>query len=147
MGKTTITFRLETGKRVRLDAIAATSGRDRSDVLNEAIDAYLDTYRWQVEHIKKGLKQAKSGRFASARKVARALKGKASHPRRASSKRAGETVGQSMAENAEDLRAFHERAAEPDLPFEAVLERLRRRSNFPRLIAGSSRSKTARPRR
>lgn len=130
MGKTTITFRLDTVKREALDNITAVSGRGRSDVLNEAIDAYLDAHRWQIEHIKKGLRQAKSGQFASERGVARALKAKASKTSRASSELANQAVRQSSAEDREDVRTFQERAAEPNLAFEAVLKRLKRRGRM-----------------
>jgi RHH-type rel operon transcriptional repressor/antitoxin RelB len=73
MGRTTITVRLDSEKREALDAIAEVADRDRSYILNEAIDAYLDTHRWQAEHIRKGLRQARTGRFASAREVKKAL--------------------------------------------------------------------------
>ena len=73
MEKTTITFRLDVDKREALDAIAEVADRDRSYVLNEAIDAYLDAHQWQIEHIKKGLRQAQAGQFASDKEVARAL--------------------------------------------------------------------------
>lgn len=73
MGKTTITFRLDTDKKEVLDAIAEVTNRDRSYVLNEAIDAYLGAHQWQIEHIKKGLRQAQAGQFASDREVARAF--------------------------------------------------------------------------
>lgn len=73
MGKTTITFRLDTNKREALDAIADVTDRDRSHVLNEAIDAYLDAHQWQIEHIKKGLRQAQAGQFASDKEVAGAF--------------------------------------------------------------------------
>jgi len=73
MGKTTITFRLDAGKREALDAIAEVADRDRSYVLNEAIDAYLDAHQWQIEHIKKGLRQAQAGQFASEKEVAKAF--------------------------------------------------------------------------
>ena len=73
MGKTTITFRLDADKREALDAIAEVADRDRSYVLNEAIDAYLDVHHWQIEHIKKGLRQAEAGQFAAEKEVARAF--------------------------------------------------------------------------
>ena len=47
--------------------------RDRSYILNEAITAYLDAHEWQIEHIKKGLRQADAGKFASQKEVARAM--------------------------------------------------------------------------
>ncbi len=64
---------MDTEKRQTLDAIAEISDRDRSYVLNEAIDAYLEARAWQIAHIKKGLKQAEAGQFASSREVARAF--------------------------------------------------------------------------
>ncbi|MBI1941615.1 MAG: CopG family transcriptional regulator [Acidobacteria bacterium] len=73
MGKTAITFRLDTDKREALDAIAEVTDRDRSHVLNEAIDAYLDAHQWQIEHIKKGLRQAQAGQFATEKAVAKAF--------------------------------------------------------------------------
>ena len=73
MGKTTITFRLDTDKREALDAIAEVADRDRSYLLNEAIDAYLDAHQWQIEHIKKGLRQAEARQFATEKEVAKAF--------------------------------------------------------------------------
>ncbi|MFB3924234.1 MAG: CopG family ribbon-helix-helix protein [Terriglobia bacterium] len=73
MGKTTITFRLDTDKREALDSIAEVTDRDRSYVLNEAIDAYLDAHQWQVAHIEKGLRQAQAGQFATDKEVAKAF--------------------------------------------------------------------------
>lgn len=69
MGKSTITFRLDTVKREALDTIADINDRDRSYILNEAIDTYLDLHKWQAEHIKKSLRQAQAGQFASEREV------------------------------------------------------------------------------
>jgi predicted transcriptional regulator len=73
MGKTTVTFRLNADKREALDAIAEVADRDRSYILNEAIDAYLDAHQWQIAHIKKGLRQAEAGQFATEKEVARAF--------------------------------------------------------------------------
>ncbi|MEK7144556.1 MAG: CopG family transcriptional regulator [Patescibacteria group bacterium] len=73
--KDTVTFRIPTQKRTELDRVADGLLRDRSFVLNEAVDAYLDTKRWQIAHVEGGLKDAKAGRFASARDVERAYKG------------------------------------------------------------------------
>lgn len=73
MPKSTITLRVEDEKRQALDSLARTMDRDRSYVLNQAIDAYLDLHAWQIEHIKKGLRQAESGRFASDLEVKKAF--------------------------------------------------------------------------
>ena len=70
----TISFRLPNKKKDALDAIATALDRDRSYVLNEAVDAYLEVHRWQIEHIKAGLRQAAAGKFATKAEVAAAFK-------------------------------------------------------------------------
>ena len=51
MAKETVTFRIEPATRESLDAIAAATNQDRSGVINEALNAYVDLYQWQVDHI------------------------------------------------------------------------------------------------
>ena len=58
--------------------------------------------------------------------VHRALRLKAAETDRSLSDLVNEAVRYSLAEDAEDLAAFDERAAEPNLPFEAVVKELRR---------------------
>lgn len=69
MIKSTITFRLDASKKKALDHIAKGIERDRSYILNEAIDTYLEIHQWQLGHIRKGLHQANSGHFASESEV------------------------------------------------------------------------------
>lgn len=76
MKQASVSFRVGAEKIELLDAIAEALDRDRSYVINEAISAYLEIYRWQIEHIKEGLRQAEAEEFASEREVARVLKGK-----------------------------------------------------------------------
>ena len=59
----TITFRTGDDQRKQLDNIAVSMDRDRSYVINQAIANYLEVYRWQVEHIEEGLRQAERGEF------------------------------------------------------------------------------------
>lgn len=73
MRKSTLTVRVETKKKNALDLLARRMDRDRSYLLNEAIDSYLELHEWQVEHIKKGLKQAEKGEFAKQKDVSRAF--------------------------------------------------------------------------
>jgi predicted transcriptional regulator len=61
--KVTLTFRTDVETRDALDKIAKSMDRDRSYVVKEAVAQYLTTQEWQVEHIKKGLEQAKAGIF------------------------------------------------------------------------------------
>jgi predicted transcriptional regulator len=65
MKRERISFRLESGKREALDAVAFALDRDRSYIINQAIKAYLDVQRWQVNHIHDGLRQADAGEFAT----------------------------------------------------------------------------------
>ncbi len=62
---TTISFRTITEKKDELDKVAESLDRDRSWVINRAIDNFLDLQRWQAEQIDKGLKDLESGRFIS----------------------------------------------------------------------------------
>jgi RHH-type rel operon transcriptional repressor/antitoxin RelB len=64
---------LDVKKREALDALAQAQDRDRTYVLNEAIDAYLEVHQWQIEHIKEGIRQADAGQFGSDAAVATAF--------------------------------------------------------------------------
>ena len=59
--KKTISFRLEPEKVAALDKLAKAQTRDRTFLLSEAVDAYLDVQCWQIEHITEGLRQADAG--------------------------------------------------------------------------------------
>ncbi len=69
MSKENITFRLESDKRVILDTIAAGLDRDRTYVLNEAVDLYLEVYQWQIAEIKAGVAEAEAGDYATEEEV------------------------------------------------------------------------------
>lgn len=75
MKRTNISFRTRASQIKVLDTLAASLDRDRSYVLNEALTAYVELYRWQMEHIKEGLRQADAGEFAPDEDIDRALKG------------------------------------------------------------------------
>lgn len=70
MPKLTVTFRMDSDKTEALDAIALAADRDRSYVLNEAVDHYLALRRWQIGHIQAGEAQAEQGQFVSPAEVA-----------------------------------------------------------------------------
>jgi len=61
--KQTITFRTKAETRDRLDQVAEALDRDRSYILNQAIETYLEIYNWQIAHIEEGQRQAKNGEF------------------------------------------------------------------------------------
>lgn len=73
MARDVVTVRLDAEKRAALDALASATDRDRSYLINEAIDAYLDVHRWQIAHIGKGVRQAEAGDFATDEEVAAAF--------------------------------------------------------------------------
>ena len=73
MAKSTITVRISDEKRAALDAISSSVDRDRSYVVNDALDAFISTHRWQVEHIQEGLREAGRGEFVSAAKAKKVI--------------------------------------------------------------------------
>lgn len=60
----------------------------------------------------------------------RALRLKAAETDRSLSELVNDAVRRSLAEDAEDLAAFEERAGEPNLPFEDVLKDLKKRGRI-----------------
>ncbi|MEI6445212.1 MAG: CopG family transcriptional regulator [Nostocales cyanobacterium ELA583] len=69
MSKENITFRIDSSKKVAIDALAQGINRNRSYILNEAVNAYLEMYQWQIEEIQKGIAEADAGDFASDEEV------------------------------------------------------------------------------
>ena len=59
----TISFRMEQKKVNALDAIAARTQRDRTYLLNEAVDAYLDLAEYHQQLVAAGIKDAQEGRY------------------------------------------------------------------------------------
>lgn len=69
MPREIMTVRVDPRTRQALDGIAAALDRDRSYVVNEALEAYIDVHQWQIDHIQQGLREAKAGQFASEAQV------------------------------------------------------------------------------
>jgi predicted transcriptional regulator len=69
MDKHTVSFRIDADKINALDTLAEALDRDRSHLLNEAVAAYLEAQRWQVEQIEKSLRQADEGKLVPHAKV------------------------------------------------------------------------------
>ncbi len=53
-----LAFRLELAKKMLLDEVAQKKDRDRSYILNEALDLYLEHWAWETRHIQKALERA-----------------------------------------------------------------------------------------
>ena len=70
MSKESITFRLDAEKRAALDSIAASLDRDRSFVLNAAIETYIEIHQWEIGGIRKAQAEARVGDFATEDEVA-----------------------------------------------------------------------------
>jgi predicted transcriptional regulator len=60
---TTISFRIEEAKRDELDEVAKFLDHDRTYVLNEAVDLYLENRRWQLDRLHFGTEAADAGRI------------------------------------------------------------------------------------
>ena len=69
MSKSTITFRTDSLTKKALEEIARALDRDRSYVLNEALRFYIEAHRLEIEEIKKAVKEADAGEFASPAEV------------------------------------------------------------------------------
>jgi predicted transcriptional regulator len=69
MEKQTVSFRLESEKVSALDALANSLDRDRTYLLSEAVQAYLDTQQWQLEQIRAGIAEADAGKVVDHRRV------------------------------------------------------------------------------
>lgn len=69
-----ISFRTEEETKKKLDQLAAAQKRDRSFIINEAINYYLSLQDWQIAHIEEGVKQAKKKQFATDKEMRDILK-------------------------------------------------------------------------
>jgi predicted transcriptional regulator len=59
----TISFRMRSEAVETLDALAESLDRDRSYLLNEAVEHYLDLNEYHIKLIEKGLRAAERGDF------------------------------------------------------------------------------------
>jgi predicted transcriptional regulator len=61
----TISFRIPSEAVKTLDALAETMDRDRTYLLNEAVERYLELNEYHIKLIKKGLRAAEEGNLVS----------------------------------------------------------------------------------
>lgn len=59
-------FSVRTDRRIlrRLDKLARQQERSREDIVNEAIDNFLELHSWQDQRVRAGIEAADQGRFA-----------------------------------------------------------------------------------
>jgi RHH-type rel operon transcriptional repressor/antitoxin RelB len=74
MSKQGISLRLEDETIDEIDRLAKVSKRDRTFIINEAIEAYLDIHQWQLRRIDESIAQANDGRFSTDSEVDKVLK-------------------------------------------------------------------------
>ena len=73
MTRETITIQIQPRVRKALDGIAVTLDRDRTHVVNQALEAYIDIHQWQIDHIRQGLREANARKFATKAEVKRTI--------------------------------------------------------------------------
>ena len=71
---TTLTIRISSNLKQSLEKLAKASGRTKSYLALDAIRSYLDQEAWQVAEIKKAIKEADAGDFATQAEVKRIFK-------------------------------------------------------------------------
>ena len=63
MDKINITVRLDADQVAFLDQLAHNFDRDRSYLIRQAVDSYIDLHRWQIEEVKRALAEADADDF------------------------------------------------------------------------------------
>ena len=74
MSKQGISLRIEDKTIDEIDRLAKVAKRDRTFIINEAIDAYLDVHEWQLRRIDEAIVQADEGKFANSADVEKVLR-------------------------------------------------------------------------
>ena len=69
----TISFRLPAEAVETLDALAESLDRDRSYLLNEAVENYLELNEYHAKLMAKGLRAAKQGKFMANSEVKKVI--------------------------------------------------------------------------
>ena len=74
MSKQTVSFRLDARKVKALDTIAKSVRRDRTFLLDEAVQYYIHLHEWQLKQIQESIVEADAGRLldhAQVKKIVR----------------------------------------------------------------------------
>jgi len=69
MAKVSVSFRTDRKKVKQLDSMAKKQRRARTQLIDEAIENYLEIQQWQMEEIKTAVREADGGNFASDEEV------------------------------------------------------------------------------
>ncbi|HWB10520.1 MAG TPA: ribbon-helix-helix protein, CopG family [Pirellulales bacterium] len=65
MEKVSVTFKLNPDDVAFLDKLAASSDRDRSYLIRQAVGEFIALHKWQLEDIDRAVGEADRGEFAS----------------------------------------------------------------------------------
>ena len=60
---THLTARVPQSVKADLDALARSTGRNRNELVGEALRRFIDQQRWQIARIEEGIRQADAGDF------------------------------------------------------------------------------------
>lgn len=60
-----LTARIPRSAKDDLDALARATGRNRNELVQEALRRFIDVQRWQIARIEEGLRAADAGDFAT----------------------------------------------------------------------------------
>jgi predicted transcriptional regulator len=62
-GKGNVTFRMAKDRIKMLDELGKYNDRDRSYIVNEAVEEYLARRQWEIEQVQRALKNVEAGKF------------------------------------------------------------------------------------
>jgi RHH-type rel operon transcriptional repressor/antitoxin RelB len=65
MANVTVTFRTERATVEKLDELAKAAKRDRTQLISDALDNYLEAQEWQLAEIQAALKDSEAGDYAT----------------------------------------------------------------------------------
>lgn len=69
MPKVSVSFRTDQKKVKQLDAMAKRQRRDRTQLIDEALENFIELQQWQMKEIEAGIRAADAGQFASDKEV------------------------------------------------------------------------------
>jgi len=65
MKNVNVTCRIKEDRVAMLDKLGSHYARDRSYLINQAVESYLSMHEWQIAEIEAALKEAAAGDFAT----------------------------------------------------------------------------------
>jgi len=69
MAKVSVSFRTDQKKVKLLDAMAKRQRRDRTQLIDEALENFIELQQWQMKEIEAGVREADAGNFATEAEV------------------------------------------------------------------------------